>query len=202
MVQCAAAKSSKFAHPHPHLPVSSSWTTVRPRGCHACAARCSSFSRLVALHDSPVQHPSLFQSRRGQSSRRKSHAKLKKTQKSLSPFGWDTEPVMGTEVIIKEAFMGVFCDLVYGGGWMDTELSTTPPKLIKKPLRVPYPRVYVVQGLVLAGAGTSQSPSIRRSPAQITKRNRTDEHQHTGETRRSYYVGSRSMTRCRTVWMP
>jgi len=163
MVQCAAAKSSKFAHPHPHLPVSSTWTTVRPRGCHACAARCSSFSRLVALHDSPVQHPSLFQSRRGQSSRRKSHANLKKTQKSLSPFGWDTEPVMGTEVIIKEAFMGVFCDLVYGGGWMDTELSTTPPKPIKKPLRVPYPRVYVVQGLVLAGAGTSQSPSIRRS---------------------------------------
>jgi len=70
---------------------------------------------------------------------------------------------MGTEVIIKEAFMGVFCDLVYGGGWMDTELSTTPPKPIKKPLRIPYPRVYVVQGLVLAGAGTSQSPSIRRS---------------------------------------
>jgi len=33
--------------------------------------------------------------------------------------------VMGTEVIIeayiKEAFMDVFCDLMYGGGWMELE---------------------------------------------------------------------------------
>ncbi len=28
---------------------------------------------------------------------------------------------MGTEVIIEEAFMDVFCDLVYGGGWMEIE---------------------------------------------------------------------------------
>jgi hypothetical protein len=47
--------------------------------------------------------------------------KLKKTQKSLPPFGWDTEPVMGAEVIIEEAFMGVFCDLMYGGGWIEIE---------------------------------------------------------------------------------
>jgi hypothetical protein len=47
--------------------------------------------------------------------------KLKKTQKSLPPFGWDTEPIMGAEVIIEEAFTDVFCDLVYGGGWMDIE---------------------------------------------------------------------------------
>ncbi|KAH9172544.1 hypothetical protein EDB89DRAFT_1851067 [Lactarius sanguifluus] len=47
--------------------------------------------------------------------------KLKKTQKSLPPFGWDTEPVMGTEAVIEESFVDVFCDLVYGGGWMDLE---------------------------------------------------------------------------------
>ena len=47
--------------------------------------------------------------------------KLKKTQKSLPPFGWDTEPIMGAEVIIEEAFMDVFCDLMYGGGWMEIE---------------------------------------------------------------------------------
>ena len=28
---------------------------------------------------------------------------------------------MGTEAIIEEAFVDVFCDLVYGGGWMDIE---------------------------------------------------------------------------------
>ncbi|KAH9059688.1 hypothetical protein EDB87DRAFT_1675041 [Lactarius vividus] len=44
-----------------------------------------------------------------------------KTQKSLPPFGWDTEPVMGTEAVIEESFVDVFCDLVYGGGWMDIE---------------------------------------------------------------------------------
>ncbi|KIO02487.1 hypothetical protein M404DRAFT_956908 [Pisolithus tinctorius Marx 270] len=47
--------------------------------------------------------------------------KLKKTQRALPPFGWDTEPVMGSEEVIEEAFLDVFCDLVYGGGWMDVE---------------------------------------------------------------------------------
>jgi len=28
---------------------------------------------------------------------------------------------MGAEVIIDDAFIDVFCDLVYGGGWMDIE---------------------------------------------------------------------------------
>ncbi|KAH6903885.1 hypothetical protein BKA70DRAFT_1387504 [Coprinopsis sp. MPI-PUGE-AT-0042] len=43
------------------------------------------------------------------------HKKLKKQAKALPSFGWDTEPV------IEEAFIDVFCDLVYGGGWMDLE---------------------------------------------------------------------------------
>ena len=47
--------------------------------------------------------------------------KLKKPQNSLPPFGWDTEPVMGTEVIIEEALLDVCCDLMYGGGWMEIE---------------------------------------------------------------------------------
>ena len=47
--------------------------------------------------------------------------KLKKTEKSLPPFGWDTEPVIGNEEVIEEAFIDVFCDLIYGGGWMDLE---------------------------------------------------------------------------------
>lgn len=47
--------------------------------------------------------------------------KIKKTEKQLPPFGWDTEPVMGSEEIMEEAFVDVFCDLVYGGGWMDLE---------------------------------------------------------------------------------
>ena len=42
--------------------------------------------------------------------------KQKKTQKSLSPFGWDTEPVTDTEAIIEEAFVDMLYDLVYGGG--------------------------------------------------------------------------------------
>ncbi|KAI0791288.1 hypothetical protein C8Q75DRAFT_805635 [Abortiporus biennis] len=49
------------------------------------------------------------------------HRKLKKTQKALPPFGWDTEPIMGAEEVIEEAFIDVFCDLIYGGGWMDAE---------------------------------------------------------------------------------
>lgn len=45
--------------------------------------------------------------------------KVKKMQKALPPFGWDTEPVMGAEMIMEEAFVDVFCDLVYRGGWVD-----------------------------------------------------------------------------------
>ena len=30
---------------------------------------------------------------------------------------------MGAEVSIEEAFMDVFCDLMYGGGWMEIELE-------------------------------------------------------------------------------
>jgi len=47
--------------------------------------------------------------------------KLKKTHKALPTFGWDTEPVIGNEEVIEEAFVDVFCDLIYGGGWMDLE---------------------------------------------------------------------------------
>ena len=47
--------------------------------------------------------------------------KLRKAHRALPPFGWDTEPVMGQEEVIEEAFLDVFCDLVYGGGWMDIE---------------------------------------------------------------------------------
>ncbi|KAF5343677.1 hypothetical protein D9758_014682 [Tetrapyrgos nigripes] len=43
--------------------------------------------------------------------------KLKKREKALPPFGWDTSPVVGTEEVIEEAFIDVFCDLIYGSGW-------------------------------------------------------------------------------------
>jgi hypothetical protein len=46
---------------------------------------------------------------------------MKKTQRSLPPFGWDTEPIIGSEEMVEEAFIDVFCDLIYGGGWMDLE---------------------------------------------------------------------------------
>lgn len=29
--------------------------------------------------------------------------------------------MVGSEEMIEEAFVDVFCDLVYGGGWMDLE---------------------------------------------------------------------------------
>jgi hypothetical protein len=45
--------------------------------------------------------------------------KLKKTQKALPAFGWDTTPVLSGEEAIEEGFVGVFCDLLYGSGWID-----------------------------------------------------------------------------------
>ncbi|KAJ7627265.1 hypothetical protein FB45DRAFT_795432 [Roridomyces roridus] len=43
--------------------------------------------------------------------------KLKKAHKALPAFGWDTAPVMGPEEVVEEAFVDVFCDLIWGGGW-------------------------------------------------------------------------------------
>nr|GAT57935.1 predicted protein [Mycena chlorophos] len=45
--------------------------------------------------------------------------KLRKAHKALPAFGWDTNPVMGAEDVVEEAFVDVFCDLLYGGGWME-----------------------------------------------------------------------------------
>jgi hypothetical protein len=36
-------------------------------------------------------------------------------------FRGPAEPVMSTEMVIEEAFIYVFCDLMYGGGWMEIE---------------------------------------------------------------------------------
>ncbi|KAG8874786.1 hypothetical protein FS842_000515 [Serendipita sp. 407] len=47
------------------------------------------------------------------------HRKLKKAQKALPPFGWDTTPVLGREEMVEEGFIEVFASLVYGSGWMD-----------------------------------------------------------------------------------
>ena len=40
--------------------------------------------------------------------------KLKQTQQSHPTFGWDIEPVMGTEVIIEETFMGCILQPIVG----------------------------------------------------------------------------------------
>ncbi|KAK0479311.1 hypothetical protein IW261DRAFT_1626827 [Armillaria novae-zelandiae] len=40
--------------------------------------------------------------------------KLKKAPKHIRAFGWDTEPVVGQEKVIEEAFLDVFCDIVCG----------------------------------------------------------------------------------------
>ncbi|KAJ7149733.1 hypothetical protein C8R46DRAFT_915583 [Mycena filopes] len=45
--------------------------------------------------------------------------KLRKAHKALPAFGWDTQPVMGPEEVVEEAFLDVFCDLLWGGGWME-----------------------------------------------------------------------------------
>ncbi|KAG7442004.1 uncharacterized protein BT62DRAFT_1011045 [Guyanagaster necrorhizus] len=40
--------------------------------------------------------------------------KLKKAAKHIPAFGWDTEPVVGQEEVIEEAFLDVFCDILCG----------------------------------------------------------------------------------------
>ncbi|KAG8907512.1 hypothetical protein FRB99_003885 [Tulasnella sp. 403] len=46
------------------------------------------------------------------------HRKLKKTQKVLPQFGWDTTPVAGQEWTIEEGFVSCWADLLLSSGWM------------------------------------------------------------------------------------
>lgn len=45
---------------------------------------------------------------------------MKKLQTLLPPFGWDTEPVMGAEAIVEEAFIDV----------QIPQLAATPPEFL------------------------------------------------------------------------
>jgi len=77
--------------------------------------------RRATERDPTVQHPphELELVLAGATSRY--HAQVEKDSEVSPTFGWDIEPVMGTGVIIEEAFMDVFCDLMYGSGWMEIE---------------------------------------------------------------------------------
>ncbi|KAL0948044.1 hypothetical protein HGRIS_010669 [Hohenbuehelia grisea] len=53
--------------------------------------------------------------------------KLRKAQqqsnKGLPPFTWDMSPILAGEEVVEEGFVDVFCDLVWGTGWMEFELE-------------------------------------------------------------------------------
>ena len=50
---------------------------------------------------------------------------MQKTQKTMPAFGWDTAPVVdGREELIEEGFLDVFCDILYGGGWIERAETT------------------------------------------------------------------------------
>lgn len=52
------------------------------------------------------------------------HRKLKKTQKVLPVFGWDTSPVAGQDWTIEEGFTGAWADLLLSTGWADRRETT------------------------------------------------------------------------------
>ncbi|KAI6024237.1 hypothetical protein EDC04DRAFT_3143412 [Pisolithus marmoratus] len=47
--------------------------------------------------------------------------KLRKVPPVQPQIQLDPEPIVGSEEVIEEAFLDVFCDLIYGGGWSDFE---------------------------------------------------------------------------------
>ncbi|KAL1744757.1 hypothetical protein HDZ31DRAFT_63819 [Schizophyllum fasciatum] len=49
-------------------------------------------------------------------------------KESLPAFGWDTAPVLGPDVLIEEAFLDVYCDLLCGGWQAPAEPSVPPPQ--------------------------------------------------------------------------
>ncbi|CAE6409457.1 unnamed protein product [Rhizoctonia solani] len=52
------------------------------------------------------------------------HRKLKKQQKVLPTFGWETTPVAGQEWVVEEAFLDCWADLIWSSGWCEREERT------------------------------------------------------------------------------
>ncbi|KAJ1304068.1 hypothetical protein OPQ81_008475 [Rhizoctonia solani] len=52
------------------------------------------------------------------------HRKLKKQQKVLPAFGWETTPVAGQEWVVEEAFLDCWADLIWSSGWSEREERT------------------------------------------------------------------------------
>lgn len=100
--------------------------------------------------------------------------KLKKTQRSLPPFGWDTEPVMASEEVIEEAFVDVFCDLVYGGGWMDIDRGEDVDRecnwaLVRETVRAPLLALnFHSPGISRSSTNRCPSPDLIRFLALVT----------------------------------
>jgi hypothetical protein len=113
----------------PPLPSSSASPLTSPQARHAKRQTLSwddfsnaGFSRMDAPLDGVLQFtapPSPAAGAPAQSEEMR--RRLKKAQRALPAFGWDTAPVLGAEEFVEEAFVDVFCDLVYGAGWMDTD---------------------------------------------------------------------------------
>ena len=57
--------------------------------------------RRAAEHDATIQHPPRKFNLVLAIATSQYHAQVERTQKSLPPFGWDTEPVIGTEVVVR-----------------------------------------------------------------------------------------------------
>ncbi|KAF8747730.1 hypothetical protein RHS01_11282 [Rhizoctonia solani] len=58
------------------------------------------------------------------------HRKLKKQQKVLPTFGWETTPVAGQEWVVEEAFLDCWADLIWSSGGVDYKaLPPTGPLL-------------------------------------------------------------------------
>ncbi|KZT51474.1 hypothetical protein CALCODRAFT_521347 [Calocera cornea HHB12733] len=52
------------------------------------------------------------------------HRKLRKQQKALPAFGWDTHPVHGRDKRVEETFIDCWADLLLSTGWMEREEQT------------------------------------------------------------------------------
>jgi hypothetical protein len=50
--------------------------------------------------------------------------RLAKLQKNLPSFEYDIRPRLGGEVLVEEAFLDAWCDLLISGGWMDRDETT------------------------------------------------------------------------------
>jgi hypothetical protein len=108
LLQFDLTESARMAALQPSNAGTVTWTDFSSSGFSSLSSATLQFSSPIAssIHSWPEHEEDI-------------HKKLRKVQKQLPAFGWDTNPVIGKEWMVEEGIIGAWCEFSLSSGWVD-----------------------------------------------------------------------------------